>query len=299
MGKIDRPYSRVYWDAPDDEKFATVWHDDPALALWLRLLLAADASYPQPAHIPRGVKPRALERLVDAKLVDILPGDRFRIHGLQSERERRSEAARNAGLASGRARRGEGGDGGPGGEDPPLPEHPTNRRSSGAQRALNGPPTRTSTRTRGENEYEGELPSIPSLPPFDDGPDALDAWYRLTASAPSPKVTPWIERLCRDHGEAEVCSALAEAAGQDPDRSTLLSRTQNLLWERQHAATKAAERSRIEREAAERRAVEEMTPEQRRANMARLGEMMRGAGILPAGDRGSAGLSRIGPRGDA
>lgn len=303
MGRAERPYSRVYWDAPDDEKFRHVWADDRALALWLRLLISADQSYPHAPYLPGGVHRASLTKLADAKLIDLVGDGRFRVHGLQAERERRSAAAREAGRASGRSRRGEGGpEGEPEGEEPPPPTAPNERsanaRSANGERPLNATPTRTRTRTRGEDEREGGIHPPYPLPSDDGEPDALDAWYRLTASAPSPKVIPWIERLCREYGEGEVVTALSLEAAEDPDRSTLLGRTQNALWKRAHERSREAERARIAAAEAERRAVDEMTPEQRAANMARLGAMLREAGIAPAPGRGGE-PARIGRGQDA
>ena len=41
-------YARVYHDLMDDPKFATVYENDHRFALWVRLLLAADAAWPSP-----------------------------------------------------------------------------------------------------------------------------------------------------------------------------------------------------------------------------------------------------------
>lgn len=90
----NRKYSRLYHEAVDDRKFRDVWGDDACLALWVRLLVAADASWPSSAAFPRSVKKRALGVLVAARLVDVHPdGDHYRIHGLDAERSRRSDAA--------------------------------------------------------------------------------------------------------------------------------------------------------------------------------------------------------------
>ena len=96
MSKINRPYSRVYWEAIDDTKFATVWDDDHALSAWLRLLVAADMAWPASATLYHGVRRTALKALVDAGLVDMQTGGRYRIHGLDKERQRRSDDARAA-----------------------------------------------------------------------------------------------------------------------------------------------------------------------------------------------------------
>jgi hypothetical protein len=90
-------YSRVYASIPSDPKFAHVYHDDAALATWLRLLLAADASWPQPAAVPRRTDQRPLDQLAAAGLVDLLPGDLFLIHGLDAERHEKAAQATEAG----------------------------------------------------------------------------------------------------------------------------------------------------------------------------------------------------------
>ena len=95
MARTQRPYSRVYWEAIDDEKFATVWWDDRALATWLRLLVGADMAWPASATLYVGVHKRTLQALVDVKLID-LNGHSYRIRGLDREREMRSQQARHA-----------------------------------------------------------------------------------------------------------------------------------------------------------------------------------------------------------
>lgn len=96
MTAQDDPYVRVYYRIMDDPKFADVYDDDAAFALWVRLLLHADAMYPAPATLPRGVRRAPLDKLVKAELVDLGTGHRYRIHGLTAEREKRAEAARFA-----------------------------------------------------------------------------------------------------------------------------------------------------------------------------------------------------------
>lgn len=96
MTKARRPYSRVYWEVIDDPKFAHVWDDDRALATWLRLLVAADMAWPASATLPYNVGAKALAILVGAGLVDRQAGGRYRIHGMDKERQTRSDAARDA-----------------------------------------------------------------------------------------------------------------------------------------------------------------------------------------------------------
>lgn len=103
MPRTDDPYSRVYWRAVDDPRFEHVWHDDHALAWWLRLLIAADQAWPASAALPHGVHKGALRLLTESGLVEVT-GYRYRIHGLDKERERRANAGRTGGLASGNVR---------------------------------------------------------------------------------------------------------------------------------------------------------------------------------------------------
>ena len=90
------PYVRVYYRIIDDPKFEEVFPDDRMLATWLRLLLTADATFPAPAPIPQGVSKVALAYLVGVHLVDLLPASRYRMHGMESERGKRSDQARSA-----------------------------------------------------------------------------------------------------------------------------------------------------------------------------------------------------------
>lgn len=90
----DHPYSRVYHGIVDDPMFDGIYADNDALAVWLRMLLVADAMYPTTAAMPR--RNRAVTSLVAAGLVLERPGNRYTIRGLDAERERRSASARNA-----------------------------------------------------------------------------------------------------------------------------------------------------------------------------------------------------------
>ena len=100
----DRKYVRVYYSIIDDERFERVYPEPLVLGTWLRLLLLADAMWPAPAPLPFGISRRALDRLVNVGIVELGPAQHYRIHGMSAERERRSEAGRIGGLASGRSR---------------------------------------------------------------------------------------------------------------------------------------------------------------------------------------------------
>ncbi len=60
------------------------------------MLLPADMAYPAPAYIPPVVPRKSLAALVEAGLVDLLPGHLFRLHGLEDERTKRAQAATRA-----------------------------------------------------------------------------------------------------------------------------------------------------------------------------------------------------------
>jgi hypothetical protein len=92
----DRKYVRVYYSIQDDPKFDRVRGNVGLLGTWLRLLMAADAVWPSSAYVPRGLRASDVRAIVEAGLVDELPEHRFRIHGLDAERQARSDAGRNA-----------------------------------------------------------------------------------------------------------------------------------------------------------------------------------------------------------
>ena len=92
-------YVRVYYSILDDERFDGVY-STPHLATWLRLLMQADAMWPASAHVPASERKASIAVLVEHGLVELLPGGKYRIHGLDAERSRRKEAA----AAGGRAR---------------------------------------------------------------------------------------------------------------------------------------------------------------------------------------------------
>jgi len=90
----ERAYCRVYYSIKDDPKFEGIREDDHHLATWLRLLMAADAIWPASPDLPASARRASVRALVAAGLVDLLPGSRYRIHGLDAERGARRELAR-------------------------------------------------------------------------------------------------------------------------------------------------------------------------------------------------------------
>lgn len=91
--KSDRRWVRVY----DDDlrrDYPHVWHDDRALATWLRLLSIADKMWPTIPELPRSVRSASLALLVDSGLVELLPQHCYRIRGHDAERNARRNAGR-------------------------------------------------------------------------------------------------------------------------------------------------------------------------------------------------------------
>jgi len=97
-----RPYSRIYWSVLEDERFDGIRESERYMGAWTILLIAADMAYPAPAYVPPTISKPSLTALIGSGLVEQLAGGRFRIHGLEAERTRRSEAARAGGFARGR-----------------------------------------------------------------------------------------------------------------------------------------------------------------------------------------------------
>lgn len=85
----DAEYSRIYWTIVDDQKFAEVYEDDRRWAAYVRLLMAAEATYPSAAPIPRWLADDVLAYLCEVRIVEVVRGQSYRIVGLQTEREGR------------------------------------------------------------------------------------------------------------------------------------------------------------------------------------------------------------------
>lgn len=87
------PYARVYQSIRTDPRFAGIIESNELLGAWLRLLLHAESEWPESPPIPRSIPDDLLRPLVDAGIVELHPADTYRIHGLDPERQRRSEHA--------------------------------------------------------------------------------------------------------------------------------------------------------------------------------------------------------------
>jgi hypothetical protein len=249
------PYSRVYWSVVDDPKFEAVYADNNHLATWLRLLIAADAIWPASASLPVTARKASVTALVDAELVDILTGGRYRIRGLDAERTRRSRSKNDSGD-----------------DEPPAPSQlgpksphgprPTEPSHAGAPRL--GSSLLGSSPTEG---VQGEA-------------DAFDTWMRLTGSWPSDRIRPWLNQLIEDHGDAAVSDAVAVEWATDSTRHTVLGRARDRLEREAHEASKRRQAAEANAAADERKRMNSMPEEQRAANLARLRDEMARVGLL-------------------
>lgn len=237
------PYSRIYWSVMDDAKFDGIREDCRVFGAWSLMLVVADMAWPSPAFVPPTVSRASLARLVEAELVDVLPGYRYRIHGLDAERERRSEAGRVGGLASGRSR----------GATPPV-ERPLNDRRTTVERIVN------ESKAKAVDEAEDE--SVDEAP---RAPDPADAYWSLTGKYPNGGALSWIDDMASSYGPEAVVRAIAKAHLQDKSVATLLGRAQDILRAEARALDKKSQtevRLRLE----ERRAAPRVVVDQEAVN---------------------------------
>lgn len=98
----DDSHSRFYWRFI--REYPEVYDDDRLYANWMRLLVIADQAYPGDGIMPKRASTAAVKKLVTYGLVELTLTDRYRIKGLDADRERRSAQGRAGGLASGLSR---------------------------------------------------------------------------------------------------------------------------------------------------------------------------------------------------
>ena len=87
-----RPYARFYYgDFKRD--YRDIYDDDAAYALFMRLLVEAETSWPADPDLPRSARPRPLAVLVSRGLVTVA-GTTYRVRGFLAERTARAESGR-------------------------------------------------------------------------------------------------------------------------------------------------------------------------------------------------------------
>lgn len=206
------PYSRSYWRFADE--FPEIYADDSAYALWSRLRDEADKAWPSSAPLPYGVKKRALAMLVDAQLVYPQPGHRYRIRGLDKERERRAEPARRSANARwDRLREQEASDA--------ATDREGHRRSADAMRthsernaeAMLAKPRRDETSKDEPRRALSAREGLPHITPEVQAVGESIAGAGIL-SAGDKQLTE-LDRLCEQHGGPAVVDAMQSVAGDD------------------------------------------------------------------------------------
>jgi hypothetical protein len=89
----------------EDPKYAGIYVDDHRLAAFVRLLWAADRSFPAHPSLPRAVDQATVDALAAVGLIALEVNDGYSVPDVDALRSRLAEAARLAGLASGESRR--------------------------------------------------------------------------------------------------------------------------------------------------------------------------------------------------
>lgn len=97
-------YTRIYHTIVDDPKFEEVYDDDARLSWYVRLLMAADATYPAAAPLPFGMPAEVLEHLTKRGIVVRVRGGHYRIKAHEAERESRGQGRGGGKAAGGKAR---------------------------------------------------------------------------------------------------------------------------------------------------------------------------------------------------
>ena len=194
---MTEPYVRVYQTIFTDPKFVGIVYDDHHLATWLRLLMAADAVWPLLSPIPASARKASVKALVEAGLID-LEGPRFRVHGLDAERERRSSQGRAAA---------------------------SKRWSSTNAAAL---PEQSDSNARAS--FSSSVVVDKEEPARAEDFDALDVYHELTGYRPWGQWSgEHLQAARRDYGDAEVQAVLRSQHAKDGDRNTLLKRVEAQL----------------------------------------------------------------------
>lgn len=226
------PYSRVYWSVRSDEKFRGIYANDNLLATWLRLLISADAIWPEPADLPSSCRKVYYHRLVTAGLLDDLGGGQYRIHGLDAERSRRAEHAKTASNARWNARSNAASNAPAFGHEMPSQSQVQAEAKPSTSRAEDAPSTRA--------------------------PDPADVYWTLTGRYPNDKPLSWLDDMTATFGAEAVIRALASCHTTDRSTQTLLGRTNDVLKAEARALSlkdRAAEKERLEAKRAEPRQV--------------------------------------------
>ena len=241
----DEPYSRVYHKLADE--YPDVY-DSPDLAGFVRLLVAADQTWPTSARWAGLASRASVERLQSIGLI-LVDGARYRIKGMDKERAERSASA----------------------------SHAARSRWGNAPRNADGnAPRNAETMPRRDETSKDETRRVDA--------DAYDAYYALTTRTPSKAVMDWLDRLVTEHGAATVTTSMSECWTESPSVKDFLGRVEvrctRAAKRRQEASEKRRQDDELAYQRSIQRAVEDATPEERaRAERIKAGisEFLKGA----------------------
>lgn len=109
--------------------------------------------------------------------------------------------------------------------------------------------------------------------------DPLSLYYDLTFRVPRDNALTWLNDLSDTFGDERLCEALTTEWALSQDLRTFLSRTAGRLQLAQRKAEAKQEARHRDREMERQREYEAMPLEMRQANLHRLREMLREAGL--------------------
>lgn len=239
----DGEYVRVYQSVVDDPRFAGIFEDDHHFATWVRLLMIAEKAWPSSAILPRSARKASIRALEEAGIIELAAGDRYRIHGLDPERQRRSDHARTAAEARWSKAPGN------------APSIPPGNAGSNAQVMLVR--ERVRERVLGEEEsLSGGAPSTRAREGDDEPEREAMVWLsRHQAGIPEGgRFHLRVIGLVRRHGIEKVLKTW-EGMGQATDRQYILG-AENILDTLPNGRKAAEEEREAERQATSRRRVE-------------------------------------------
>lgn len=224
MTKPTDPYSRVYWKVRSDDRFVGIYSDDHHFATWVRLLIAAEAAWPEPADIPAAARRPSLRALADAGIIVLLESGLFRVHGLDAERMRRQERATTAASARWMLP-------GPVSSADGMQAHPVSN-ADGMQAHPEGMPRARPELSRAElsraEQSNGGAPD-----------DAAVAFHLRTGEFPAGRMLAWINDLATEHGEARLAERISVTPMNGHTAPAYLRAVRDELRAEDHAAEKA------------------------------------------------------------
>ncbi len=224
------PYIRIYLRVRDDPRFEHAYSCDACWAAYSRLLMDAEAAFPASASLPANLDAHAAAQLMADGIIEPRRHGCFVVHGMVTERRRRSEEGRANALRGWNMRRARMGKNGV-----PMAPHIQQSKAPHIQQSMgnDGVPMLTAS----------FLPSVEEL--TDGGKEsvararedaALEAYQRLVINV-SPKALKWLDDLVREYGQEWTTEALGTASLEGTN--DLLGRTKTLLVIRARDADKS------------------------------------------------------------